>query len=71
MFNLWKLICTYLKVVFYLQIDIKYCDYIIDSDYPTFTELEPRYSLDANWNVTFSLPFLDAQRYLFIFLYAI
>lgn len=43
-------------------IDIKYCDYIIDSDYPRHAVLEPRYSYDKNWNITFSLPFLDIQR---------
>lgn len=48
--------------MFIFQIDIKYCDYIVDSDFPTSTELEPRYSVDPEWNVTSSIPFLDAQQ---------
>ncbi|KAG8183188.1 hypothetical protein JTE90_016976 [Oedothorax gibbosus] len=43
-------------------VDIKACDYIVDSDFPNHSSLEPRYSKDPNWNITFSLPFLDSQR---------
>ncbi|GFT42058.1 alpha-1,2-mannosyltransferase ALG9 [Nephila pilipes] len=43
-------------------VDIKSCDYIVDSDYPNHSSLEPRYSRDLNWNITYSIPFLDSQR---------
>ncbi|KFM72934.1 Alpha-1,2-mannosyltransferase ALG9, partial [Stegodyphus mimosarum] len=41
---------------------IRLCDYIVDSDYPNHSSLEPRYSKDRNWNITSSIPFLDSQR---------
>ncbi|CAL1289019.1 unnamed protein product [Larinioides sclopetarius] len=43
-------------------VDIKSCDYIVDSDYPHYSSLEPRYSKHPNWNITYSIPFLDTQR---------
>ncbi|XP_042901366.1 alpha-1,2-mannosyltransferase ALG9 [Parasteatoda tepidariorum] len=43
-------------------VNIKECDYIVDSDFPHFSKLEPRYSRDPNWKVLFSVPFLDAAR---------
>ncbi|GFS46466.1 alpha-1,2-mannosyltransferase ALG9 [Trichonephila inaurata madagascariensis] len=43
-------------------VDINSCDYIVDSDYPNHSSLEPRYSRDLHWNITYSIPFLDSQR---------
>ncbi|GIY24521.1 alpha-1,2-mannosyltransferase ALG9 [Caerostris extrusa] len=43
-------------------VDIKNCDYIVDSDYPNHSSLEPRYSRNPKWNKIFSLSFLDGQR---------
>ncbi|GIY14368.1 alpha-1,2-mannosyltransferase ALG9 [Caerostris darwini] len=43
-------------------VDIKNCDYIVDSDYPNHSSLEPRYSRNPKWNKIYSLSFLDGQR---------
>lgn len=45
------------------QVKIETCDYLIDLDSVSPTELEPVYSRHRNWTSIYSVPFLDASRY--------
>ncbi|XP_054707313.1 alpha-1,2-mannosyltransferase ALG9-like [Uloborus diversus] len=43
-------------------VDLKACDYIVDSNYPDTSLLEPNYSQNSDWTVISTIPFLNAQR---------
>lgn len=43
-------------------VDLKQCDYIVDSDFPSESDLEPSYSRDKQWRVISTIPFLDSHR---------
>lgn len=45
-----------------LQVDIDKCDYLVDMDTDSVTELEPTYSKHSTWTSIYSTQFLDARR---------
>lgn len=56
---------TLIRYTLLLQVDVKTCDYLVDSDFPLHpmsTPLEPRYAIDtATWDRVKCEPFLDAR----------
>lgn len=51
-----------------IQIDVKYCHFLMDLSTSRITLLEPSYTLDRkNWDVVISKPFLDSYRLVGIF----